>query len=186
MSVSAIDGRAADALILRIAQRDMLALESLYNAMYREIYGYLFSMLGGDRSGAEDLAQDTFVRVWKYAPKFSPMGQGRAWVYRIAGRLALNALGNRSPCTEELTDSIPDSSDVEERALDAQAAAQALAALTPDEREIVTLHAVAGLSLREIAEMTGRPLGTIKWKHAEAIKKLRSLLGEGFGREGTE
>ena len=69
---------------------------------------------------------------------------------------------------------------------DAQAAAQALAALTPDEREIVTLHAVAGLSLREIAEMTGRPLGTIKWKHAEAIKKLRSLLGEGFGREGTE
>ena len=180
MSVSKIDGRAADELILRIAGGDMSALESLYKAMYSEIYAYLFSMLGGDRSTSEDIAQDTFVRVWKYAPKFSAMGQGRAWVYRIAGRLALNHLGNHKPPVVELDESLPASADVEERALDAQAMAQALAALNPEERQIVSLHAVSGLSLGEIAGIIGRPLGTVKWKHAEAIKKLRSMLGEGI------
>ena len=49
---SRIGQQEADRLIGRIAGGDMSALESLYNAMYREIYGYLFSMLGGDRSGA--------------------------------------------------------------------------------------------------------------------------------------
>ena len=84
MSGARIDGRTADALILKIAEGDMSALESLYNAMYGEIFAYLRSMLGSDIQSAEDLAQDTFIRVYRYAPKFAAMGQGRAWVYRIA------------------------------------------------------------------------------------------------------
>ncbi len=176
-----LDQKAADALIIRIASGDMSALASLYRAMYGEIFGYLYSMLGGDRLSAEDLAQDTFVRVYKYAPKFAAEGHGRSWVYRIAGRLALTHLAKNSECTQcsqELSENLPDSARVEERALDSQAIAQAIAALSTEERQIVSLHAVAGLTLREISETLGQPLGTVKWRHAEAIKKLKTMLDD--------
>ena len=178
MSAARLDGQTADSLILKIAAGDMSALEELYNAMYGETFGYLCSMLGGDRQSAEDLAQDTFVRVYRYAPKFAACGQGRAWVYRIAGRLALNHFGRNRPFTEELDEHIPDSRDVEESALNAAAIAEALASISPEERQVVSLHAVSGLTLREISEVLGQPLGTVKWRHAEAIKKLRAMLDD--------
>ena len=165
-------------LILKIAAGDMSALEELYNAMYGEILGYLCSMLGGDRQNAEDLAQDTFVRVYKYAPRFAASGQGRAWVYRIAGRLALNHFGRNHNADAELDERIPDSRNVEDRAVNSAAVAQALAAISPEERQVVSLHAVSGLTLREIAGLLGQPLGTVKWRHAEAIRKLRAILDE--------
>ena len=178
MSGSRLDGRTADALILKIAEGDMSALESLYSAMYGEIFAYIRSMLGSDIQGAEDLAQDTFIRVYKYAPKFAAMGQGRAWIYRIAGRLALTYLSHTPSATGELDKDLPDRADVEESAVNSRAVAEAMAAISPEERQVVSLHAVSGLTLKEISEVLGQPLGTVKWRHAEAIKKLRSLLGE--------
>jgi RNA polymerase sigma factor, sigma-70 family len=178
MSVAKLDGQAADNLILKIAEGDMSALEQLYNAMYGEIFAYLFSMLGGDRQNAEDLAQDTFVRVFRYAPKFAACGQGRAWVYRIAGRLALNHFGRNGVAAEALDEHIPDAGNVEESAVNSAAIAEALAAISPEERQVVSLHAFSGLTLREISEVLGQPLGTVKWRHAEAIKKLRMLLDD--------
>ena len=178
MSGARLDGRTADELILRIAVGDMAALESLYNAMYGEIFAYLSSMLGGDIQSAEDLAQDTFIRVYKYAPKFAAMGQGRAWVYRIAGRLAFTYLGSKTPAVGEMEPSFASEDDVEESAVNSHAIAEAMAAISPEERQVVSLHAVSGLTLREISQILGQPLGTVKWRHAEAIKKLRSLLGD--------
>ena len=178
MSGARIDGRTADALILRIADGDMAALESLYNAMYGEIFAYLRSMLGGDRQSAENLAQDTFIRVYRYAPKFAAMGQGRAWVYRIAGRLAFTHLSKQPPVIGEPEAGLPSEVNVEESAVNSRAVAEAMAAISPEERQGVSLHAVSGLTLREIADVLGQPLGTVKWRHAEAIKKLRSLLGD--------
>ena len=180
MSGSRLEGHAADQLILKIAQGDMSALESLYSAMYGEIFAYLYSMLGGDRQSAEDLAQDTFIRVYKYAPKFAAEGHGRAWVYRIAGRLALTHLGKNAVITLELDDRLPDGTDVEGCAVRAGDIASAMAAISPEERQVVSMHAVAGMTLGEIAEVLGQPIGTVKWRHAQAIKKLRALLGEDY------
>ena len=176
MSGARLDGRTADALIQRIAVGDMSALESLYSAMYGEIFAYLRSMLGGDSHSAEDLAQDTFIRVYKYAPKFAAMGQGRAWVYRIAGRLALNHLGKASSGSPLTESDLQDLADVEDNAVNSKAVADAMAALSPEERQVVSLHAVSGLTLREISDILSQPLGTVKWRHAEAIKKLRSRV----------
>ncbi len=168
----------ADRLILHIASGDMSSLESLYNAMYREIYGYLYSMLGGDRQSAEDIAQDTFIRVYKYAPKFAAEGHGRSWVYRIAGRLAFTHLAKNSVPAAELDEHLSDGTDVESSALDSQAVGEAMASLSPEERQVVSLHAVSGLTLREISEVLGQPLGTVKWRHAEAVRKLRAMLDD--------
>ncbi|MBQ9903088.1 MAG: RNA polymerase sigma factor [Clostridia bacterium] len=178
MSGGMLDGQAADRLILKIAAGDMIALEELYKAMYSEILGYLCSVLGGDRQTAEDLAQDTFVRVYRYAPKFAAQGKGRAWVYRIAGRLAMGHFEKNRTVTQELDGQIPDSRNVEDSAVNSAALSQAMAAITPEERQVVSLHAVSGLTLREIADILGQPLGTVKWRHAEAVKKLKKLMSE--------
>lgn len=186
MSEGRIDGRAADELIVRMAAGDMAALEALYNAMYGEIFAYLRSMLGGDVQSAEDLAQDTFIRAYRYAPKFAAMGQGRAWVYRIAGRLAFTHLRKLPPVVGEPEPAIPSGADVEESALASRAIQEAMAAISPEERQVVSLHAVSGLTLREIADMLGQPLGTVKWRHAEAVRKLRRLLDDNQGRETAD
>ena len=174
-----MEQRAADELILSVAAGDMRALEALYSGMYREIYGYLLSMVG-DPHAAEDLAQDTFLRVYKYAPKFVPSGYGKSWVYKIAGRLALTYRARNSVPTEELPETLADSHSAEDRVLDAQLVTQAMARLSEDERQVVSLHAVSGMPLREIAQLLRIPLGTVKWRHAQAIKKLKVMLGGNF------
>lgn len=174
-----LDQQTADQLILSVAQGDMKALESLYNAMYREIYGYLLSLLGNEQT-AEDLAQDTFLRVYKYAPKFVPAGSGKSWVYKIAGRLALTYFKNNRVSSAELSEHLSAEVNAEEHVLNAQLVAEAMQKISEEERQIISLHAISGLTLGEIADILNKPLGTIKWKHAEAIKKLRKLLEEHF------
>ena len=176
-----LDQQTADRLILAIAGGDMGALETLYNVMYREIYGYLLSTVGNTQV-AEDLAQDTFLRVYRYAPKFVPTGCGKSWVYKIDGRLALTYFQKNTSRRIEvgLTDELCSGDNAEERAVNAQALAQAMNRLSDEERQIVSLHALSGLTLAEVAGILDKPLGTVKWRHAQALKKLRSLLGEDF------
>lgn len=174
-----MDQQTADNLILSVARGDMKALETLYNAMYREIYGYLLSMLGNEQT-AEDLAQDTFLRVYKYAPKFVPAGCGKSWVYKIAGRLALTHFRNNGGGYAELSEHMASEVNAEERALNSQILAEAMQKISEEERQIISLHAISGFTLGEIARILDKPLGTVKWKHAEAIKKLRNILGAHF------
>ena len=117
--------------------------------------------------------------MYRYAPKFTASGAGKSWVYKIAGRLALTYRARNRVITEELPETLASPENAEERVLDAQMVAQAMAALSDDERQVVSLHAVSGLSLREIADMLDVPLGTVKWRHAQAIRKLRGMLEDG-------
>lgn len=174
-----ISQQTADRLIAAVAQGDMKALETLYSAMYRDICGYLLAAVGNPQA-AEDLAQDTFLRVYKYAPHFVPSGCGKSWIYKIASRLALTYYQKNGCPPAELGDELPSRDNCEERVLDAQAVRTALQWLPEEERRIVSLHAVSGLTLAEIADLLGKPLGTVKWKHARAVRRLRELLGDDF------
>lgn len=173
-----MDHKLADELIEAIAHGDMGALELLYYHMYREIYLYLISIIH-NKDDAEDLAQDTFMRVYKYAPNFTPQGQGKSWVYKIANHLALTYLKSSSHITD-IHDINPVDFGPEENAVNAQLLMTAISKISDTERQIVVLHAVSGLTLSEISEIIGIPLGTVKWKHANAIKKLKKILGENF------
>lgn len=173
-----MDHKLADELIIAIANGDMKALETLYYHMYREIYLYLLSMVH-NKNEAEDLAQDTFMRVYKYAPNFTPQGKGKSWVYKIANHLALTYLKNNSHTTDNF-DEISVDFGPEENAVNSQTLMSAMAKISDSERQVVMLHAMSGLTLGEIADITNLPLGTVKWKHANALKKLRKILGENF------
>lgn len=173
-----MDNITADELIVRTAGGDMAALERLYREMFRPVYAFVMTIVR-DAHTAEDITQDVFVKVYTGASDFSPNGFGRAWMMRIARNLALNAVSRRRETEgEEALEGLRAPDRPEDSAIARLALRQAMRELTDDERRIITLHAAAGMKLAEIAEALEQPLGTIKWKHASALKKLRGAVGD--------
>lgn len=170
--------RIEDDLIIRVGQGDTDAFYELYIQARTPVYGFALS-LTKNRVDAEDIMQDTFIRVRAAAHKYQPRGMGLSWILTITRNLALNLLANRAR-TSELSEELPWQSpeSTEDRAvLDA-----ALHILDDIERQIVTLHLVSGFKHRETAKLLELPLNTILSKYSRALKKLKSYLTE----EGIE
>lgn len=177
-----MDNKKADQLIRRVAAGEMSALEELYDALSDRVFAFALSIVR-NRDTAEDIMQDTFVRIYNAASGFSAEGAGLSWIMRITHNLAINSVRERKhlPPEELENESAPDS--CEGLAVGRVLIADALEKLSDTERRIVVLHAGGGLTLGEIAQVLSEPLGTVKWRHASALKKLKRLLGE---KEVTE
>jgi RNA polymerase sigma-70 factor (ECF subfamily) len=166
--------------IKKIAQGDKAALAALYEETKAAVFGFALSIVKNN-SDAEDILQDTFVRVWSASESYQPMGKPMAWVLTIAKNLAMSKLRDccrtvEMPEDEELFDATDDISFGIEQKIVLQAA---MCRLGDDERQIVMLHAISGLKHTEIAKMLGLPLSTVLSKYSRARKKLQKALEEG-------
>ena len=142
-------GSLDDGLFVRMAQGDKKALEQVYRATDKAVFGFALSILH-NAADAEDVMQETYVRL-----------------FQCAGRRAYTPL-------EDFEEAVGDfsSADAEDRlVLDA-----AMTILGEQERQILLLHAVAGLKHREIAALLDRPLATVLSKYNRALKKLKNHL----------
>lgn len=177
-----MDNAAVDRLIKRVALNDMDALEQLYNELSRAVYAFVMTVVK-DPAAAEDVTQDTFVRLYYGAKKFKAGGLGKAWIMRIARNLALNAVTRGTPVVsdDETETERPGGDNTESSAITNVMLANAMAYLSDEERQVITLHAMSGMKLSEIAEVLGQPLGTVKWRHAQALRRLREMMGEDDG-----
>lgn len=146
-----------------------------------KLYGFAVSRLG-DRGLAEEVVQDVFVQIWRHAEQYDPgRGQVRTWIYGIARHAVLDAERRRDrrppaghgPCKEHVDDDEPI-----ERAVLRWQINLALDRLTPEHRAVVHQTQVQGLKLREIAERSGLPLGTVKSRAHYALENLRIALEE--------
>nr|WP_317325438.1 RNA polymerase sigma factor [uncultured Flavonifractor sp.] len=167
-------------LMLRMQAGEQAALAELYRRIRTAVYGLALSYLKHTHD-AEDVTQDTFVRVWERIPQYQPRGTPLAWVLTIARNLALMKLRERGK-TEELEPEAweriaADSPLV--TAEDRQVLQAALAALSDEERQVVTLHAVTGWKHKEIAALLELPLSTVLSKYRRALQKLRAILEGG-------
>ncbi|HEX8744306.1 MAG TPA: sigma-70 family RNA polymerase sigma factor [Thermoleophilaceae bacterium] len=158
-------------------------MRSLYRAYGGELYGFALNCLG-DRGLAEEVVQDVFTRVWRHAESFDPdRASFRTWIYGIA-RHAIIDLERRRSVRPALAPREDDGSDVAartdsiERALLGWQVSAALERLTPEHRQVIRLAHFQGLRLREIAELTGLPLGTVKSRVSYALRGLRLALEE--------
>jgi RNA polymerase sigma-70 factor (ECF subfamily) len=147
------------------------------------VYGLALTIVR-DRDAAEDVAQDTFVRAWRYAASYDPRrGSAAAWLLAIARNAALDharARGRRrdQPTSEPLeamaelvgVDGIASPHD------DLAAVATALRALPAEQRDTLMAAAYYGFTAREISDAWGVPLGTIKTRLRLAVDKLRDDL----------
>jgi RNA polymerase sigma-70 factor (ECF subfamily) len=164
-----------DRLVTQMAAGDTQALEALYGALHSAVYGLALAILK-DRGDAEDVMQNTFLKVWEHAPQYQAGTDAKAWILRIARNLAyhhfrdqkqygiLEEEENRLPCRDELTPS-----------LDRILLDSLLGTLDSCERQIVMLYSVAGYSHKEIAVIVDRPYATVRWKFRNAVKKLAKL-----------
>ena len=172
-----------------VALRDRLAAD--HRAAFSEyVEAYQHSICSGLRrmvpspADAEDLAQETFVRAFRAFERYDAERIAslrlRGWTWTIALNLARNAARTRSrrPVTVEATwDGPHPAADVDELVgLDEWA--QRLAALNGPQRTGVVLRHVVGLSYDEIAEATGRPVGTVKADVHRGLAKLRDMIDE--------
>ena len=170
-----MDNSTADLLIFKTGQGDMAAFEQLYNELSKSVYAFALSIVKNP-AAAEDIMQDTFVRIFNAASGFRGGGKGIAWIMRIAHNLAISYVTAKTAEPEEKIDEEKSYNDTEASASDKIDIDAALGSLNEAERKIIILHAVSGLKLNEIAEILGEPLGTIKWRHSAALKKLKEKL----------
>ena len=151
-------------LMLRMQAGEQAALAELYRRIRTAVYGLALSYLKHTHD-AEDVTQDTFVRVWERIPQYQPRGTPLAWVLTIARNLALMKLRERGK-TEEL----------EPEAWERIAADSPL--VTAEDRQGL-LHAVTGWKHKEIAALLELPLSTVLSKYRRALQKLRAILEGG-------
>lgn len=171
------DRRELDRLLLSIAAGNKEALGELYCCARGAVYGLSLSILKNAQD-AQDITQDTFVKIWENVGYYKPVGSPMAWILTIArnlSRMRLRKFSRIGEFTQEEWDAIPaDSSTVtvEDRVV----LQTALAVLEDQERQVVLLHAASGLKFREIAALLEQPVNTVLSKYHRAIKKMSAQL----------
>jgi RNA polymerase sigma-70 factor (ECF subfamily) len=162
------------------------ALSKLYDRYIRTVFGVGLKILG-DRSMAEELVQEVFLKVWRSAHTFDPArGSFSTWLYRVTRSVALDLYRKRASRVRPVSNGTPhiaaarDSSDGPQEVVDESwlswRMSRALEMLDAPHREVIDLAYFGGLSQREISERTGVPLGTVKTRTASAYKSLRKEL----------
>jgi RNA polymerase sigma-70 factor (ECF subfamily) len=175
------DGPDADAQLMSAAAEGS---EEAFAALIRRHQDALVNFFArmGALQDAEDLAQETFIRVFKYRERYRPTGRFTGFLYTLArhvwadrGRKALRQERLRAGLeVEAQTTGLPAARE-QGAGLDVQAA---LDRLSPKLREVIVLNVYQGLRYHEVAAVLGVPLGTVKSRINLALHKLREALDE--------
>ena len=154
-------------------------LRRLYQRYERRLYGFGLRLLG-QPGLAEELVQETWVRLWQSAPRFDPdRGTVRAFLFTIARRVAVDLY--RRPSSRALGAEVEDAGAVEaaaDQVLLAVTVRDAMEALSPAHREVLELVYDEDLKLADVAERLDVPLGTVKTRAHHALRGLRRALEE--------
>lgn len=165
------------------ARRDPRAADELYARFAPRVYGLGMVMLGNP-AHAEDLVQDTFVKVWRNAHAYDPSrGSVDTWVLLIARSLAVDlirrkVLETKILAAQETPGASPEPGPEEhaETRDMADRARRAMEGLSPGQRAALELAYFGGKSSTEVAELEGIPVGTAKTRIRTALMKLREAL----------
>ncbi|MEO8097952.1 MAG: sigma-70 family RNA polymerase sigma factor [Acidobacteriota bacterium] len=171
----------------RLRQRDPKVMSALYDRYGRLVYS-LIQRVVRDTGVAEDLTQETFLRVWNRAQAFDAQrGSLGPWIITVARNRAIDYLrssdGRMASRSIELADLDHPArfADIDDKALSmdrARRLKEAFEKLTPNQKTVLELAYYEGLSQTEMAERMQQPLGTVKTWVRAALKAMRDQLGE--------
>jgi RNA polymerase sigma-70 factor (ECF subfamily) len=185
-----VDQTSLERILERARRHDPTALAELVDAYSDRLYGLLYR-LTSSRETAEDLLQETFLRVVRMIDRYDPTGRFEAWLFRIAGNLARDhARQRRRRGTPTPLDTVADpphgspalaadGAGPDERLLESELHARldvVLARMSAPDREILLLRHYSELSFREIADLLEVPLGTALARAHRALQRLRAEL----------
>lgn len=180
------------ALLDRCKRGDSLAFQELIEEHEKRILNYCFRMLGNP-ADAEDAAQETFVKVYRFIDRFNGESSFSTWLYKIASNVCLDMLRKQKRRVSDAVSLYQNNGDGEEYALPIEDSAPtpyqnlqhneaqrallaALEKLGEEQKKVIVLREIQGLSYEEIAEITGLASGTVKSRINRARHALKKLL----------
>jgi RNA polymerase sigma-70 factor (ECF subfamily) len=178
-------GRVSEAILKRIADGDQNAVQDCLKAYGGLVWSLARRMLRNTEE-AEDAVQEIFVDIWKNAARFDPsQASETTFIAMIARRRLIDKIrfSQRRITADSLEDIIAEpagSSDKEmQTRVEGREAMKALDELRPEQRKVLQLSIIHGLSHQEIADSTGMPLGTVKTHARRGLLQVREILGYG-------
>ncbi len=168
-------------LLRGVALGDREAFHQLYQNTDRILYSFILSILKNPQD-AEEVMQETYLKVWSSAAAYQAQGKPLAWMFTIARNFCYMKLRERRREADADAYGLDGEEAGEvclplENLADALTLKAAFEILKEEEREVVLLYASSGLKHREIAEALGMPLSTELSKYNRAVKKLKQYLG---------
>lgn len=178
-----MEGISDPQLLQQIGSGQLPALTELYQRHASTLLGLLVRIVP-QKPDAEDLLQEVFMQVWRDASKFSPeRGQPLVWMALIARSRALDHLrkSKRLPKPTACTETAPaweKETDALETAEHGGLVRGALAKLPSEQSEPISMAFYDGLTHKEIAQLQGLPLGTIKTRIRQGMLRMRDILAQ--------
>ena len=178
------------ALVRRVQGGELDAFEELVRAHEKTVYNLALRMTGNPQD-AEDMAQEAFLKAYRSLPEFRGESKFSVWLYRIVSNVCLDHLRKQSrrPSSsltmedndgEEQQYDVPDESASPEKLLEQkltrEAVQRGLNQLPDEQRQILLLRELRGLSYEEIGEALGLEAGTVKSRIFRARKRLCAFL----------
>lgn len=175
-------GNAEDArLVQRLSGGDETALVSIMERYGAAMLAFA-QRLVGDKYLAEEICQDTMLKVWQQAGAFRMDGHLRAWLFRVVRNSAIDCMRKKRPILEELGTSMPALSNRPEREAERSwlsgQLGKAMMELPVAYREVIDLRYFHQMGYHEIAEILGIPVGTVKSRISYALNRLTKILQE--------
>ena len=170
-------------LLALVARGDQDAFEALYDKLSGPAYGLVRKVLR-DPAQSEEVTQEVMLEVWRSAARFDPArGSATTWALTIAHRRAVDRVRSETAAAEREQRSAPFPSSVDDVAetveanMDAEQVRRCLEGLTELQREAITLAYYGGYTYREVAELLGVAVGTVKTRMRDGLIRLRDCLG---------
>jgi RNA polymerase sigma-70 factor, ECF subfamily len=182
----------ASTLLGRVAAGDSAAVGDFYDRYRPMIMRTVLGLMGGDRALAEDVLQETALRLWRAGARFDPaLGSEEVYVRVVARRAAVDLLRRRRELPASWVADAADAADAAEavrgdrvtpaahaRVLDADVVRRALATLSDAHREVVTRAYLRDESYTDIAVGLGVPAATVRTRVFYALRAMRRAMTE--------
>lgn len=175
-----MDKKSLDLMIGEIQNGSEEAFERFYLETNKSLFSFVY-LLVRDYQDAEDIVQETFIKIKKNILLYKLGTNPIAWIYQIAKNLSLDHLKKKkfeAPLFENEEYAVTSEDISGNKIQNLYLHNLLIENLEEDERQIVLLHIVDGYKHREIAQILGLPLGTVLWKYNRALKTLKNKIKE--------
>lgn len=180
-----------EALLAMFNEGDSAALEALLLRREKWLWNVARKSIR-DLSLAEEALQEALVLIWKNAHTFRGESQVSSWMYQIVSRACIDTLRKEQIRTHaslnelEQFDDIGGSSTFESALVDGLAVHAALLEIDPQQKQVITLLDLEGMSVQEASEVLGIPVGTVKSRAARGRESLKQVLTKILSENGNQ
>jgi RNA polymerase sigma-70 factor (ECF subfamily) len=167
------------------------AITTLVNRYVSLVYNLIVRLVG-DKGEAEDLTQETFMKMWKALSRFDTNKNFKTWIFAIARNTAIDYLRKKKPILfsrlnsenedgeSRFEDNLADETIMPDEAFEKKESVKglekAMQTLSLDERTIIILHESDELTFEQIADVLSKPMNTVKSRYRRALQKLRGVI----------